>query len=169
MTTALALLKLALRSCERGDADDAATMLRGALALLPSEVSTAPPTQTNASSNLARAVSISKLAELLDCTARHVRNLIRRKEIPSDAVIGRGRGTRIVVERALEALRLAKDGQCQQLPLDDIAREGAEYARRRAGLRLVSKSATDEVRTADRTAAAPVHEPDSTARKDKRT
>jgi hypothetical protein len=69
-----------------------------------------------------------------------VHHLIKRGEIPAEAVIGGGRGQRILIEQALEALRAA--GSAAPLVLDDIEREGAEYIRRRGRLRVVTAPVT---------------------------
>ena len=114
------LLKLALRACERNDPEGASEALRAALALEP----VAAP-----SSDAPLAVSIGKLAKRLDYSPRHVRTLIAQGEIPVEAVLGRGRGTRVLVEPTIEALRNSRAGS--RPPADDVEREGLEHVERR--------------------------------------
>jgi hypothetical protein len=145
MSTVRTLMKLALAACARGDAEAARELLRGALTI---EEDPAPA----AGAALPRALSLEHFAKVvLDCTPRHVRNLITRGEIPPDAVLGAGRGRRILVEPALEALRASKR---ERRRASAIAREGAEHVRGRARLRVVhprndSRSTTAPARADD--------------------
>jgi hypothetical protein len=88
------LLKLALRACERGDTEAAAEALRGVLALPASERAPTPASR--------RAVTLAKFALMLGYSTRHIRGLLARGVVPSDAVIGAGRAKRILVERAVD-------------------------------------------------------------------
>ena len=128
MTPKLVLLKLALRAAERGDAEGAAEALRGVLAMGDD----APRAEGEL-----RAISMGELAEMLGCTPEHISHLVKRGEIPPEAVLGRGRGTRIIVNAALEALR--RQPQAKKAG-DSIEAEGAEYVRRRSTLRVVRGS-----------------------------
>lgn len=112
------LLKLALAACERGDAAGAAEALRGALALR-----TDPP-RTHAP--LSQAVSTTQFAQMLGYSPRYIRQLVVREVLPKEAVVGSGRARRILVDRALEALRHTRGDY------DDIANEGADHVRRKA-------------------------------------
>src|SRR5215468_5997473 len=94
------LVKLALRACERGDAEAAAEALRGVLALPESDRAPTPASR--------RAVTFAKFASMVGYSTRHIRTLITRGVIPSDAILGAGRAQRILVERAIEALRVAE-------------------------------------------------------------
>lgn len=114
------LIKLALRACERSDTEGASEALRAALAL---DVA-APPALA-----VPQAVSIGELADLLDYSPRHVRTLIAEGAIPAEAVLSHGRGTRVLLEPAIEALRSSRGGS--QLPVDDVEREGLEHVERR--------------------------------------
>ena len=67
-----------------------------------------------------------ELAELLDYSPRHVRTLIAQGAIPAEAVLAHGRGTRVLLEPAIEALRSSRGGN--RLPADDVEREGLEHA-----------------------------------------
>lgn len=116
----LLLVKLALRACERNDPEGASDALRAALAL---------DTAASPTSAMPQAVSIGELAELLDYSPRHVRTLIAQGAIPAEAVLARGRGTRVLLEPAIEALRSSRAGI--RLPLDDVEREGLEHVERR--------------------------------------
>lgn len=115
------LLKLALRACERNDPEGASEALRAALAL--------EPATTASSSVVPKAMSIGALAALLDYSPRHVRTLIADGEIPAEAVLGRGRGTRVLLEPAIEALRTSRAGR--RAPADHVEREGLEHVERR--------------------------------------
>jgi hypothetical protein len=119
------LLKLALRACERGDPDTAADALRGVLALPDSERAPTPASR--------RAVTLAKFAGMVGYSVRYVRAKIRLGVIPADALIGSGRATRILVERAIEALRA---GESRAAP-DSVQAEGAAFVRRRSRLRVV--------------------------------
>jgi hypothetical protein len=127
------LLKLALRACERGDTEAAAEALRGVLALPKSERAPAPPVSQ-------RAVTVAKFASIVGYSTRHVRSLLADCTVPADAVIGSGRARRILVQRALEALR---GTQGPKAP-DSVQAEGAAFVRRRGRLRVVQGGAQDE-------------------------
>jgi len=126
------LLKLALRACERGDAEAAADALRGVLALPKSDRAPAPPAST-------RAVSVAKFASIVGYSARHVRTLLADGTVPPETVIGSGRGTRIIVQPALEALRRKK----QKETPDSVQAEGAAFVKGRGRLRVVQGGVTD--------------------------
>lgn len=128
MRPALLLIKLALRACERGDTEGAAQALRGAVAIEQDDASPTPPRL--------RAVTIAEFAKLLGYSAKHVRTLIARGDIPADAVLGRGKGTRLVVDLAVDALRGSR--RAGREPNDEIERAGAEYVRRRARFSLLA-------------------------------
>ncbi len=115
------LIKLALGACERGDLDGAAEVLRAVLATDKLEATTAPAS--------ARAVSVAELAPMLGYSARHVRALIERGDIPPVAVMGRGRARRVFVDAAIDALRIA--GRKDDVHVDEIERDGAAYAAHR--------------------------------------
>lgn len=115
----LLLLKLALRACERNDTEGASEALRAALALEPVS---AP------SSAVPKAVSIAEMAALLDYSPRHVRTLIAQGEIPAEAILSHGRGARVLVEPAIEALRSSRTRS--RPPADDVEREGLEHVER---------------------------------------
>lgn len=127
------LLKLALRACERNDPEGASEALRAALALEP---------VTAASSTVPKAVSIGKLAKLLDYSPRHVRTLIAEGEIPGEIVLSHGRGTRVLVEPAIEALRSSRAGS--RPPVDDVEREGLEHVERRRHRRSLGRRTPKE-------------------------
>lgn len=112
------LLKLALGACERGDAEGAAEVLRAVLAVDTPGLA--------AASTSPRAVSVTELAPIVGYSARHLRGLIERGAIPADAVLGCGRGRRVFVEAAIDALRLSASSE--RPALDPIEREGAERA-----------------------------------------
>jgi hypothetical protein len=131
MSARVVLLKLALASCERGDAIGAADALRAVLAL-PDDAQSPAPTSP------ARAVARGELATILSCTPEHVSHLIARGDIPSIAVLGSGRGLRILVDVALDALRCRPT--THNGSADTIETEGAEYIRRRGALRVVRGS-----------------------------
>ena len=135
MSTQLLLIKLALRACERGDTEGAVEALRGVLALdqtpAPARAASAP-----------RAVGVVAFAGQFGYTSKHVHHLIKRGEIPAEAVIGSGRGQGILIEPALEALRAP--GSAAPPVVDEIEREGAEYIRRRGRLRVISAPAKRE-------------------------
>lgn len=114
------LVKLALRACERNDPEGASEALRAALAL---EAAAAP------SPAALKAMSIGALAALLGYCPRHVRTMITEGEIPAEAVLGRGRSTRVLVAPAIEALRSSRART--RLPADDVEREGLEHVERR--------------------------------------
>ena len=114
------LLKLALGACERGDADGAAEVLRAVLAVDTPALA--------AASTSPRAVSVAELAPIVGYSARHLRGLIERGAIPADAVLGRGRGRRVFVEAAIDALRLS--ASYEPPATDPIERDGAEHAGR---------------------------------------
>lgn len=131
MTPRALLLKLALRACERGDTEAAAEALRGVLGMVESEP--APRGEL-------RAVSRSHFAAMLGATPEHVGHLIKRGEIPADALLGKGRGLRIVVDAALAALKHGKPAPTQSAEPttgDAVEDEGAQYVRRRSALRVV--------------------------------
>jgi hypothetical protein len=125
------LLKLALASCERGDAIGAADTLRALIALNDDRPAVAPTTSP------ARAVTRGELASILSCTPEHVSHLISRGDIPASAVLGSGRGLRILVDVAIEALRRRTTTLNAERPTDFIESQGAEYVRRRGALRVV--------------------------------
>lgn len=129
------LIRLALRACESGHPETAAEALRGVLAMgvaspaaRASEVAQAPQVAV-------RAVRVPELARLLGYSVRHVRNLLSKGAIPADAVLGAGRATRVLVDRAIAALA-QRDPRRGRSPLEAEA-EGAELARRRSALRVV--------------------------------
>jgi hypothetical protein len=134
------LLKLALRACERGDSEAAADALRGVLAM---EASGAPPAP-----EAVRAVSLKELARILGYSDRHVRSLRKKGIIPADAVLSSGRGTRILVDRAIQGLR-ANDRSPRQrdyepVQRDQVETEGVEFVRRRNGLRVMTNAASTD-------------------------
>lgn len=116
------LLKLALRAAERGDSEAAAESLRGVIAMAKEQ---APPGEL-------RAVGKTELARMLGCSPEHIGHLIKRGEIPAEAVLGHGRGERILVDVAIAALQRKRVEAG-----DDLADEGAAYVRRRGALRVV--------------------------------
>jgi hypothetical protein len=126
------LLKLALRACERGDAEAAAEALKGVLALPESERAHTPPSR--------RAVTLAKFASMVGYSTRHVRTLVARGVVPEDAVIGSGRASRILVERALEALR----ARGKVSSPDSVEEAGAAFIRKRGKLRVVQGGGGDE-------------------------
>lgn len=119
------LLKLALRAAERGDPEGAAEALRGVLAM-------SSETRPEGAGEL-RAVRRSEFAAMVRCTPEHVAHLIKRGEIPPEAVLGTGRGQRIIVAAAVAALQQRKPAKTAE----SIEEEGAAYVKRRAGLRVV--------------------------------
>jgi hypothetical protein len=125
------LLKLALRACERGDAEAAAEALRGVLAFPESDRAATPASR--------RAVSLAKFAAMVGYSTRHIRTLISRGVIPSDAILRTGRAQRILVERAIDALRVAE----RDAP-DSLQAEGAAFVRRRSRLRVVPGGAGND-------------------------
>lgn len=116
----LLLVMVALRACERNDPEGACEALRAALAL---------ETAAQPAPGMPQALSVGALAELLDYSARHVHAKIAQGEIPAEAVLGSGRGTRVLVEPAIDALRRSRVGS--RPPLDDVEREGVEHVERR--------------------------------------
>lgn len=119
------LLRLALRAAERGDSDACAEALRGVIAM---QDAPAPAGEL-------RAVSRARFAEMIGVTPEHVAHLIARGEIPTEALLGHGRGQRIILAAAVAALqppspKAATEG-------DDAIDEGAAYVRRKAALRVV--------------------------------
>jgi len=153
MSPQLLLIKLALRACERGDTEGSVAALRGVLALDPTP---APARGVSAP----QAVGVIAFARQFGYTPKHVHHLIKRGGIPADAIIGSGRGQRILIEPALEALRAA--GSAAPPILGEIEREGAEYVRRRGRLRVITAPASSE------DAAAP-HAAMATLKRDGRT
>jgi hypothetical protein len=121
------LLKLALRAAERGDAEAAAEALRGVIAMQEEQP---------AAMEL-RAVSRSKFAEMIGATPEHIGHLIKRREIPPEAVLGHGRGQRVIVAAALAALQSRPKAPSTTATADPIEAEGAAYVRRRGGLRVL--------------------------------
>jgi hypothetical protein len=126
-------VKLALRACERGDTEAAAEALRGVLALPASERAPTPASR--------RAVTLAKFALMVGYSTRHVRSLLARGVLPSEVVIGCGRAKRILVERALEALRGSQ--QHQEAPPDSVQAAGAAFVRR-GRLRVVRGGANGD-------------------------
>lgn len=114
------LLKLALNACERNDPAGASEALRAALALEP---------RTEPTSGEPQAVSIGALAKLLGYCPRQIRTMIAEGEIPAEAVLSRGRRTRVLVETAIEGLRSSRTGS--RRPVDDVEKEGMEHVERR--------------------------------------
>ena len=111
------------------DAVSAAEALRAALAL----PDTAQPV---AASTEVRAVTRTAFAKMISATPEHVTHLIRRGRIPTNAIVGEGRGLRILVGAALAALKPTPLTDTPQDPSgDEIERAGAEYIRRRRKLR----------------------------------
>lgn len=125
MSVAETMLKLALRLAERGDAEGAAEALRGVLAMRAEVEPVAP--------SLA---SQKKLATILRCSGRHVRDLEARGAIPGDAVIGSGKSKRYIVDLVLAAL-----GK-RVVVGDPIADEARDDMRRRAQLRALPGGAS---------------------------
>jgi hypothetical protein len=120
------LLKMALRAAERGDAEGAAEALRGVLAM-------GSDAEATSATTTADAVTVPAFARVAGYSGKHVRTLLRRGDIPAEAVIGRGRATRIRVDLALAALRPGG--------VDAIARDAEDYAAGRARLRVVRRQA----------------------------
>jgi hypothetical protein len=120
------MLKLALRLAEKGDAENAAEALRGALAMRGSEP------ETNNTGEL-RAVKKATLAELLECSGRHIDNLERKKKIPPEGVIGEGSGKRYIVSVVFAALGRA----APKTDLDRIREAARESERRRKRFAVV--------------------------------
>jgi hypothetical protein len=110
----------------------AAEALRGILALPESERTQTPPSR--------RAVTFSKFASMVGYSTRHVRTLVARGAVPADAVIGSGRAKRILVERALEALRARGNISAP----DSVEEAGAAFIRRRGKLRVLQGGAGEE-------------------------
>jgi hypothetical protein len=132
------LIKLALRACERGDLVSAIEALRGVLALPRSEEGAPPPPSR-------RAVTIAKFAQMTGYSTRHVRSLLARGTLPQDVVIGTGRSKRILIERALDAMRIR--GPAAHAPVgtpDSVRAAGAEYVKRRGSLRVVKGGANGD-------------------------
>lgn len=124
------ILRLALAAAERGDAASAADALRGLLAMT-SERSNVAPTQQ-------RAVTRKTLAELLDCTPRHVSNLERRGQIAPEAILGSGAGKRYIVDKVFASL--GRVAPTPEVVRDEIADDARAYVRRRAKLRVIGGS-----------------------------
>jgi excisionase family DNA binding protein len=118
------LLKLAIAACERGDA-------LGALPLLVAFRDT-PDEQREPSGSDVFAESYVAFGRRLGVSARTIRTWVRDGRIPSSAVIGEGRGRRIVVALALVALRPSVTKTSEELA-------GADYVARRR-LRLVKSA-----------------------------
>ena len=126
------LIKLAIRACERGDTEAAIEALRGVLALPKSEETPTPPSK--------RAVTLAKFAQVVGYSTRHLRALLARGVLPADSIIGAGRAKRILVDRALDALR----GRSQAQAPDSVQNAGAEFVRRRGRLRVVNGGDPDD-------------------------
>lgn len=129
LATALPLIKIALDALDRATPN--LPLAIGALR----EIAGATPEPVASASNQLEAVSIGEAARRLGYSTRHVRSLIRRGAL-GDAVIGSGRSTRIVVSRALEALR---DGVVASEPADAVEKEFRAW-RRRESMHVVGGS-----------------------------
>ena len=108
--------------------EGAAQALRGVIAI-PEEAR--PATEP-------RAVTKAAFAAIDSCTREHVAHLMKRGEIPSDAVLGSGRGQRVIVDAAIAALRRKPTSDSPHA--DCIEAAGAAYVRRRRQLRIVRGS-----------------------------
>lgn len=117
------LMRMALRLCERGDAEGAAEALRGVLAMraAPTPTTTPPGPQ---------AETFKAFAARIGATPRHVRNLDARGRI---VCIGEGRGRRVLVAESVTLLR--ESGRKRDR--DSASAAGEEWARRRSRLRVV--------------------------------
>lgn len=120
LATALPLIKIALDALDRATPN--LPLAIGALR----EIAGATPERITPASNDVAAESIGKFALRIGYSSKHVRTLIRRGAL-GDAVIGSGRSTRIVVARALEALR---DGVVASEPADAVEKEYRAWRRR---------------------------------------
>lgn len=125
MSVAETMLKLALRLAERGDAEGAAEALRGVLAMRAELEPVAP--------SLA---SQKKLATILGCSGRHLRDLEARGAIPDEAILGSGKAKRYDVNAVVAAL-----GK-RVVAADPIADEAREDMRRRSQLRALPGGAS---------------------------
>jgi len=93
-------------------------------------------------------VSLKELARILGYSDRHVRSLRKTDIIPADAVLSSGRGTRILVDLAIQGLR-ANDcpprlRDYEPVQRDQVETEGAEFVRRRSGLRVMTNAASTD-------------------------
>lgn len=120
---ARSLLRCAVEACERGDAGRAGSLVREALDRL------------DAPEPLPAAESYADFARRVGKSPRVVRAMVADGRIPSLAVVGSGRGRRVLVREALDALRDPTRS------MSDAERAGAAHVeRRRARLRVVGAS-----------------------------
>ncbi len=114
-------MRLALAVLERGDARSAEDLLRAALSLESTAGESTAQSPPTAAPELAR---VATMARALDASPRTVRRWIRSGRIPSDAVLGNGRGLRLDSRRVLSAFR------ADALDAEEL---GAAHVMRRAG------------------------------------
>jgi hypothetical protein len=124
--TALPLLKMALSALERPLPN--IELARGILRDLAGSDDAEPARPSEL-----RAVSIAEAARRLSYSAKHLRELIKRGAL-GDAVIGSGRGTRVIVEVAVQ--RLADRGTSPRRT-DEVEAAGERWAARN-GMRVLS-------------------------------
>jgi hypothetical protein len=121
----LTMARLGLAAAERGDATGAAEALRGVIGMLDREDEPALPPEL-------RAVRKKKLAQLLDCSTRHIDSL-EKKFVPG-AVLGEGSGKRYVVSLVFASLG-KKAPPVQRSPM---AAEVDDYFARRSSLKKIN-------------------------------
>jgi hypothetical protein len=112
----------------RCDADDS----RGARALVVAALDVSDEQTSTNGADAPAAETYARFGARIGKSARTVRTLVHDGTIPGDAVIGEGRGRRVVVERALAALTSAAPRKREEQAGEDYV------ARRRARLRLAS-------------------------------
>jgi len=125
-----ALLAMAATRLDRGDVAGA----RAAIALVLSEVGTdAPaPVATDATGPKFGLVDAAQLASILGVAVRTIQ--ARRDDYPTGSIVHIGRAVRYDADRILEALR---SSDAAPVASAAVAEDGAAWARRRAGIRVV--------------------------------
>jgi len=127
VSAAATLLRLAVAALDRNDASGARELLAAVLAL-PAE---GVPTATRA--DLPEIATLASFARSVDASPRTVRRWIAAGRVPASAVVGQGRGLRVDVQRALQALR--------EGVRFDASDAGRAHVARRARLRVIDSPA----------------------------
>ena len=130
----LAILRLVDGRLVVGDVEGAAALLRGAMAMTADAEPTIAPEL--------RAVRKKKLAQLLDCTTRHVEHLERRGLIGPSCVLGAKGSKRYLVGAVFAALGKKQPASGE---VDTFADEVRADVRRKARMRISAPPAEDSL------------------------